>query len=622
MTAKSAKSGRPTVWITDQSEAEPLFKERMDQLAQIGFDVSVVHDLAGLIHILKTIRVSTVLIDTLGHKQSTRDIIKWCAASAELATARSVLIQVEHQAAASKEAMAAGFRDIVPWNIPNQDWLNRIQYATAPRPINLPMSLCALTVNQPAVIRMPARVVWINDTHIRLETRGSQSTSSSFFLSGPLAQAFGVEHIHLTVESVHKDRLLYRFSQALVARWRVPPEATAKALQAIASLSQSDASHPRVRVFLAVARADWRKLIIDTVAQERHEINVALTRANIAKEFKYFSPDVVIFDDRVLNNIADDELIQMFQNIPTDIPLIVVGANFNQVRTRQILLGRPLFIETTVSGDSFKALTEKYRITPHIHDAIVASQVTPIYADDEKSHGEIEISARLHSVNPKSGTLTLPFAIGNFAVARLESPLFSKGLARDVYIKVIGTGQSQRHELNPQFPIAAEFLLSDMTEVEAQALSRTLLATAVEYYNRQFNSERQLLAHSEAPAVTTVAPGNQDENAKEESTTSVPASEEPDKGKVYQLNQKSVSLMDQFDPIIVKAMGVFVIAAFVMGLIIYAATHVDESAYIDHGKEYTEFFKRMKDPDYSKQNPAASGSKEPSQPAPVAAPSP
>ena len=58
-----------------------------------------------------------------------------------------------------------------------------------------------------------------------------------------------------------------------------------------------------------------------------------------------------------------------------------------------------------------------------------------------------------------------------------------------------------------------------------------------------------------------------------------------------------------FDPILVKAFIVFIVAIGIMMMVLNVAMNIDDSFYRDHGREYSDFFQRMTNPEFRKNNP-------------------
>ncbi len=611
---------RRTIWVTETKTA--LHNERALFLIQAGYNVIFLSDGDQLSQITEESRPTSVIIDTRTNPSETERLILTIAANPTLSAARFVLNATRHDEMAARHAMAGNFRDILPWQIATTAWIARFQYATAPRSLELPRDLCAVSLNQVAILRMPGRLVWINDTHMRIECRGAQRPGSTFHITGGLATAFGVSHIALTVESVHKDRLLYRFSQAIEARWSIPATHTDRAASLIRRL-QLDSTGPRVRAFIAVNRADWRKAVVASLNAKQYEVNVALQRANLSSEAAYFSPDVVVFDDRVANNLKDTEITGLLTRIPEDVPLIVLGSQLDAARFKQLVGSRPFYQELSLEQADFANPVARYGIAPHAQLSAKGATVFDILGDHPWSTLELEVKARLQSISPKTGAVALPFSVGAFALARIESPLIRKAVGRDPYIKFTHESEG-RH--NPQFSYYAEFFLADIDQEERRKISHTLMNAVGDYYSKYYGYADHLppapvqnhfkIVQNIAPQPVAIEPlpSEQPEESiaeiKIDEKSSEPESLSPDTVNTKLRNgilrpeiEINFDIKKYIDPVIVKALAVFLLAITIMVLLLYAATNIDQDSYKDHGKEYGEFFKRMKDPNYKKSSP-------------------
>lgn len=164
--------GKPTIWVVEG--ISPLHEERKKILDNCGFEIYFASDTASFQDITSKVRPTTILVDTFKDFEKTSQFLQHISSKAELATCRASLIDIHNDAPAKKLALATNFRDIIPWSLPNQEWVTRLQFATASKPIEIPSTLCGIYINQPAVVVVPARVVWVNETHMRIECRGSQ----------------------------------------------------------------------------------------------------------------------------------------------------------------------------------------------------------------------------------------------------------------------------------------------------------------------------------------------------------------------------------------------------------------------------------------------------------------
>lgn len=606
--------GKRTLWVTEIKTA--LHGERAQQLNQYGYETVFLTDPGELNQITEESRPTNIIIDTRVSSAETERLIHAVAANPNLSGARIILNLIRADELATRLAMAGNFRDILPWNISSDTWSTRVQYATAPRPLEMPHDLCAISVNQLAVLRMPGRLIWINETHMRIECRGTQRPGSTLHITGRLASAFGVPHIALAVESVHKDRLLYRFSQAIEARWSIPSASADRALALIRRL-QLDHAGPRSRAFIAINRSDWRKSVLNALNMNQYEVNVAMRRANLSQEVGYFSPDVVMFDDRVVSNLKDEELQQILHQIPSDVPLILFGSQFDAVRLKNLMGSRPFYPEKSADSLQISQSLKRYGIRPHTQLSAIGANVFHIMPDHPWSGIELEVQARLQSISPKNGSIALPFPVGTFALARIESPLLRRSLGRDPYIKITQGSEARNQLQNPKFSHSADFFLADVDQDGQRRVAQTIVQIVSEFYSKRYGYTpvsaagiSHVFLKPVAPPATPQAAAPEtpavveDDIRTQEAVSIQPEPLKDDGDEKQRALELNFSIRKYVDPVVAKALGVFALAILIMCLLLYAATNIDQSSYKDHGKEYGEFFKKMKDPSYQRSTPA------------------
>lgn len=643
-----ASRGKKTIWVSEQRTPHHL--ERSKLLLQAGFDVHFVRNSSELLLACEKSRPGTIIVDTLLDRAETQRIIALITSMPELNAARCVLSLTQPDPSSSQVAMASNFRDLIPWRIDSKSWVNRLQYAVASRAPEAPSALGALTMNLPAIIRLPGRLVWMNETHMRLECRGDFKPGTTLHLGGSVASALGVQHISLIIESIHKDRLRYRFSQAVVAQWGVPADQSERARALIRRIAV-DHPHQRPRVFLAINNVSWRKQVVQTLSSHQYDVNVAMQRANMSHEFMYFSPDIVFFDDTVLSNLSDQEIQSMFERIASDIPLVIFGspslAESNRITS--LLQGRPTYFESEPHFDALNEAVKKYKVRIHSSETLTSTKSVFFLSAHPWSSVELEVSARIRSLSPKGGSLALPFSIGKFTLARVESPLIKRAIGRTAFLKITSFQELPSTALQPQMIHESSFRFSDLDQEDTKKMALTLLSTATEFFVKQhgISATLSLGSTSSASALnqTTLSPvvnsmsvsplsspgshqismidpideqlilpdwrqEDQDEAAKEtRKNPSLPDQNDnlnDPKANTHspeRVRKKSRQLSDYFDPVLAKAIGLFIVAAIIMGFIIHAASNVDESFYKDNGKVYSEFFKRMRDPDYRTTTP-------------------
>jgi hypothetical protein len=224
--------------------------------------------------------------------------------------------------------------------------------------------------------------------------------------------------------------------------------------------------------------------------------------------------------------------------------------------------------------------------------------------------------ARLTSLNPAVGHIALPFSLAAFAAIRLEAPILRKSLGRAPYIRVMATSESDHQAQNSQFAHYGMFYLTDVNPREEVILSETLLSTVSGYYSKQFMGVAQQTAQQEAltdanlplaAGFATTTSSSRPDLARPAATSSTTAastrptivqSAEKPTIVVKQARRKAAfKISDVIDPVIVKAVIVFAMAMGIVFGLLRLASQIDPSFYQNHGKQYSDFFIRMTDPD-------------------------
>ena len=642
-----ASKGKRTFWVS--GALTPLHLERCQLLAQNGFDIQMMSSTNEVIKALAASRPVAIVIDTpIMDNVSGVQTIQTLSTMPEMNGVRFILSVTAPSPEASRVAMSENFRDIIPMNIHSSDWLQRVQFATGAKPTGFPSPLCEISMNQMAVALAPGRIIWINDTHIRIECRGGQRVGSSMQITGALAKTFGVPHISLTVESIHKTQLLFRFSQALVCRWRIA-QAQAENASSIIRLMGQQNNDARIRAFVAVSRPDIRKAIVGAINPERFAVKVALQKSTLAQELSYYSPDLVFIDARMIAGPDAASMQTIFATLPGDVPVIIYGSSIDQSLLKKTFGSRPVFVETSVNLPDINNAAHRYRVVHHAAGIDDTARVNPVSPDNPWSKTDIMVPARLTSLNPSSGEISLPYSLGAFAMARLEAPILRRALGRDPYIKITDMVERTSSLQASQFTHHAHFYLADVESREQVTLCNVLVTMLSDYYQKQFVAAKKAIATANvslvqasaatvirlnavgSTAVSTSAPLTAGNLAlKEPQNPPPPPAPRPEVVKQEQITDQEVSLTPEtlntklrrgvfqheiefdfsfnwrkhVDITVLKAVGAFFIAAGIMAFIISLAMNIDESYYKEHGREYSDFFIRMTDPEFRKKHPA------------------
>ncbi len=371
-------------------------------------------------------------------------------------------------------AAGLGFRDIVPADLEDRQWLHRIRFAAACKPIDFQQPAIQTSMHQISALTLPARLVWIAKDTIRLECRARAPIGSSFVLSGALADAFGVSNIHLTVRSNTRSNLLYRFSDALICEWSVPASAKDRTKEILRQISAEDPG-PRCRIFVAIQNTSLRKELLTQFDDPRFEISTALQKNNIANDPKFFSPDMVLIESSLCSS-RDDQFGTMMRHLPEHTAVAIFGKldNFSSIRTKYA--PRTIITMNSVPKDiRTSALNRFMPIRQKIDDlAVIGGSYIP--SENQMSLGEISFSTRLTRIHPTAITLGLPFPVANFALARVDCPYIRKGTGRNLIVKVTNVYRSTADQ-SLKYSYIAEGYLADASPEEQRLLADTIVTT-------------------------------------------------------------------------------------------------------------------------------------------------
>ena len=369
-------------------------------------------------------------------------------------------------------AAAGGFRDFIPLDTDIDTWVTRFRYATAGTAVRVNPPTGQVTTNELVGVHFPARITWIADEEIRIESRIMPPRGAKIQLTGPFAEALGESYVTIDVKETAKDHLTYRFSDAITGKWSTPRMDIEKR-ERLFRLLENNQTGPRARIFVAARDSALRNEILSQFEDPRFEVSSALQKNSIVNEPKFFSPDLVMIEHTLCIKEERERFEQMLDNLSDQTHVVVIGHDreIDEIKRRFPL----------------KKITRLGRMPRNFEQSIIRRYVpasvrrldTPEYAihlppDSIFSLAEAGMSGRLKQLHPKQVQLALPHKVGNFALARLDAPFIRKRLGRNVYLKIQRTFQNAH-------PSADSFLhhvggsLTDLSKSERIAMTNATL---------------------------------------------------------------------------------------------------------------------------------------------------
>lgn len=618
----SIKSRR-TFWITNNVTSE--HRQRAKQLEANGFNVQFAQDNGVALKLAREARPICVIMDTLAESQ-TGEIasLKTIVKDPEFNGVRFLLSITVDCPDLIRFAISENFRDIIPMAINDAHWLNRVLYANAAKRFENLSSYYEVCLNQVASTISSGRITWINKTHIRIECRGSQRIGNALHVSGAISEALNLPHISLVVEEIEKHRLMYRYSQALICRWQAAPSQMEQANKIIRQLL-SNKPDPKIRAFVAISRPAIRTTLAKGLNSERFFVRAGLQKSNLLHEVSYFSPSVIFFDDKLLEAINQSELLAILANVPQIVPIVIFGTEFDKFKP--LFADRKVFFESAVQQVHLKNAESRYEIPSELSNARPEFEMCTIPPEHPWTKIDIHTPARLTGISPSGGHLSSPFSIGDYALAKIESPFLRRVLGRDPLIKIKATSN---YDADAMFGHESAFHLSDVTAREESLIAAALIDLLRDHYAKKVDqvtlientnqtnvassqtagqSAMQLDLASSTMAVgggsvdgssalkeTVASPGHsfqEDFSAKKtrpKTTIMTPKQTVPNAS--YKMASKAKRAF-KFDATIVKAIGIFLLFSVALIFALRFAEETGKQRGSQLGKEYSDFFFRM-----------------------------
>lgn len=474
MNALVAKKRR-TYWLAANGEASaeghrPLLQER-------GYDLEFFTSFDAFAAATRLRRPSIVVITDGAGAQ--RLLLK-ITAMPEVNGARLILATRNENPELHQLAAAANFRDIIPLTLTTKEFVARFDYATAGKSARQAQPSGLIAMRNISAASLPARVIWLSDDKIRLECRARPKVGAALSVGGALARALGVKALALKVLESHNSHLIYRFSDAIVAAWSVPEGDRAKA-EAALKILRTHNTGPRTRVFIAMQHPDLRASLIAHFDHPAFEVTTALQKQSIVDDPRYFTPDIIFIEDALA--LDGERFVSMLEGLSHDCTVFVIGQMDGLSELQKRFVQHKL-IELRKPGTGPISFEQIKQYLPNLRQTgakAVASEAVHFSADSEFSLAEVQIPARLARIHPAACQIGLPFAVSNFSLIRVDSPLLRKLLGRSPWVKLHATYADHNPDSAP-FAFLADGYLADVDPSERGKLATELSRLLSEHY--------------------------------------------------------------------------------------------------------------------------------------------
>lgn len=457
-------------WLTHPGSAQ--VQQLDNELRHHGYHCDFFSSIDGLMSAIAARRTTIIVLGNLGSTEKEVSALKYLAQRPELQGVRFVLAPAKIDVNTLVLAAAFNFRDIIPIDFHEKLWVERFIFATSTNPTPLTQSPAMVGFNQLATIHVPTRVVWISRDQIWLESRLEAPPGTTISLRGGLAEAVGLSSIKMEVLGSRKKFLFYRFSNALICQWHAP-EKFQKAILHILKDMLKAGSRPICRVFMAVETSELRNNLIDALPSPSFKLTAALQKKGIPVEPRYFSPNVVLIEDKLVTSDGGAQFADLMNNIEPTTPVLILGENVDLAAITRNFHHRPVFNLPQKAPVIREAIRSRFFQNIAKIEEFDQQDLVYLSPDHALSFAEVSVPARLTRIHPLRGTISTAHPVGQFALTQIESPVLNKLFSRPIFAKLTSSYKNP-HPDHPLHPYVADFSISDLSKQERARLAEAL----------------------------------------------------------------------------------------------------------------------------------------------------
>lgn len=502
-------SGREIYWIS--AEVQPAMQEKIDILKKLKVDVKVLPDFATLARTYPSARLNTIVLDDSLIDAKNSELLGRLTSHPEYAGVRFILSITQNQSDIVNRAIALGFRDVIPIDCSADLWVRRYSFASSGQAADMAEPYPQITMKNISALHVPARIAWMNDKELWLESRLTPPVGTVLTLGGGIAEFLGVNHLTLKVLAHHTTHLHFRYSDALLCRWEI-----AKAQQDKKNLLLDFFKvQPRIaphRIYCIIRSPELRRDLIRRLDAQRFQVSIALNKTNMIHEPRYIGPDVIIIEDRMCMGPNRAAFKEMLDNLITDIPILIVGPHVMEDKFTDISRNFRLLRSPKLPANLDEYLIEQAGKTEQTE-----ASVTFIPKNHKISFAHIAIPARITRLHPDAAQLAISYPLGRFGICALEAPLFHNTLGRRVTFKVTECQGHSQASLK-EFPYKIDGLLVDIRQAERRQLKDFLIDYYQQKIEESLGSRRKAVSAPKAvgiPEPTELSPVEQPEGKDE-----------------------------------------------------------------------------------------------------------
>lgn len=426
-------------WLCEQPAQEHHRKAQL--LADIDYEVTFFSELESLEVGISAKRVPIIIVSASEDTKSTLESIHALASNPAIQGARLIFSYLKEQHEVLRFVAGQGFRDILQLDWDDHTWLERFEFSTAAQSeIRIVENDLQAASCEAIDTFIPARLVWLNQQSMWLESRLRPEKTTELTLTGAITEKFSThDELAIAVSDRIQNHLVFRFSEAIVAHWQPNSEfSDSDTHRSFMQLwEQNQGAKPKV--FLAVQSPALRNTLLKYLPQSKYDVHTALQKKSVVTEPKFFSPHLVFIEDRICAGEAMVRFQEMVSNIPATSTVVVVGGRDDISSFKNFSSGRRIEAMSRIPKNLADIIDKQLLPVDALE---TKSSLCHLSSSSELSFCEIKLSGKISAIGEEMIEIHLPVALESFGLIRLNPKKLGTQKNASYYFKVVATRKS------------------------------------------------------------------------------------------------------------------------------------------------------------------------------------
>ncbi len=421
---------------------EEVHQRRASILDDIGYQVYFFENLEALV---KEICVKRAKILILGDEWPSEVAIKHIQTFAnipDIAGARLLLSNSRNDFELMQAAGMEGFRDIIPLDLGDSQWLQRFEFATSGMESILDLHEDLKKFEEKIEINIPARVVWIGTQSMWIESKTVAEVGDTIQLRGGFAERLGLKEIKAVVIEKQKTHLSYRFSEALTVNWakdvmaRAEPQKIKETLEYLTKLDLG----LRAKIFLAIQSPALRTTILRYADRRKYEVHTALQKSSLVYEPRFFTPDLIFIEEQMTNGEGHHAFLDMVRYLPEHATIVTIGNRYEGADIKGSTSNRRMRSLRHIPTNLGDLIERDYLAAFHLKQPESGiKRLAFLPHDHPLSYAMVSAEARLQSADYLQFEISSPSRINNYSLLCVNGSKLSHLIGGPAFLKVVAS---------------------------------------------------------------------------------------------------------------------------------------------------------------------------------------